>query len=63
MQILNINEKDKESIRKGNTLLLKNKLKLEEDKWRKSVLLGREDHRFSQGIYCTLLDILELLES
>ena len=63
MLILNINEKDKESIRKGNTLLLKNKLKLEEDKWRKNVLLGREDHRFSQGIYCTLLDILELLES
>ena len=63
MLILNVNEKDKESIRKSGTFQLKLKLKLEADKWRKSVLLGREDHRFSQGIYCTLLDILELLES
>ena len=61
MLILNINDKDKESIRNGNRLLLKTKLEAEVNKWHKSVLLGKEDQRFNQGVCCILMDILELL--
>jgi len=61
MLILNINERDQESIRGGNRLLLKNKVEAEVAKWHKAVLLGKEDQRFNQGICCALMDILELL--
>jgi hypothetical protein len=59
--IFNINEKDLELIKNGNRSLLKKKLEAERDKYHKSVLLGKEDHRFYQGVCCTLMDILEML--
>lgn len=63
MLILNINDRDIQSIKSGNNSLLKTKLKEEANKWRNRVLLGKEDHRFNQGVYCTLLDFLNLMES
>lgn len=59
--ILNITEKDLESIKNGNHTLLKKKLEAEKEKYHKNVLLGKDDHRFHQGVCCTLMDILELL--
>lgn len=62
MRILNLSEEDKNKIKGGNSSLLKKKLNEESTKWRERVLLGKEDHRFNQGVYCTLLDILELYQ-
>ncbi len=61
MLILSISEKDRELIKKGNLSVLKKRLESEKEKWHKSVLLGKDDQRFHQGICCTLMDILELL--
>ena len=49
------------SIKEGNKILLKRKLEQELVKWDNLLHLSKEDHRFNQGICCTLLDMLELL--
>lgn len=56
-----IKDTDKKQIEAGNKTLLKLKLQAEYDKWHKSLLMSKEDQRFHQGICCTLLDILTLL--
>lgn len=50
-----------ESIKEGNKALLKKKLDKELEKWDNLLHLGKEDHRFNQGVCCTLLDMLELM--
>lgn len=50
-----------ESIKGGNKALLKKKLDKELEKWDNLLHLGKEDIRFTQGVCCTLLDILELI--
>lgn len=62
MRILNLTEADQRVIRGGNSSLLIKKINEESIKWRERVLLGKEDHRFNQGVYCTLLDILEIYQ-
>lgn len=49
------------SIKEGNKALLKTKLEKELEKWDNLLHLGKEDHRFNQGVCCTLLDMLELM--
>ena len=61
MLILNISEREREVIKKGNLSLLKKKLESEKEKWMKNVLLSKDDQRFYQGVCCTLIDVLELL--
>jgi hypothetical protein len=56
-----ISSSDKESIQGGNRTLLKKKLEVEVNKWNELLHLGKEDHRFNQGICCTLKDIIEVL--
>ena len=50
-----------ESIKGGNKALLKKKLDKELERWDKLLHLSKEDHRFNQGVCCTLLDMLELM--
>lgn len=57
----NLSPREIESIKEGNKILLKTKLEQELKKWDNLLHLGKEDHRFNQGICCTLLDMLELL--
>lgn len=49
------------SIKEGNKALLKIKLEKELEKWDNLLHLGKEDIRFTQGVCCTLLDMLELM--
>ena len=58
----NFTPKEIDSIREGHTALLKKRLEKELEKWDNLLHLGKEDHRFNQGVCCTLLDILELIK-
>jgi hypothetical protein len=49
------------SIKEGNKVLLKKKLEAELKKWNELLHLSKEDIRFTQGICCTLIDVIELL--
>ena len=49
------------NIKGGNSALLKRKLEKELEKWNDLLHLGKEDHRFNQGVTCTLKDLIELL--
>lgn len=48
-------------IKEGNRILLKKKLEKELERWNDLLHLGKEDHRFNQGITCILKDLVELL--
>lgn len=59
----NISTKDLESIKENNNKqLLLSKLNESLELWRDRVYLGKEDHRFNQGVFCTLNDIINLIK-
>jgi hypothetical protein len=57
----NIKPQEIEDIQGGRINLLHDKLVEAEEKWGKQLMLGKEDHRHTQGVYCLLTDLLTLL--
>lgn len=61
MRILNINDIEKDKISNGNLTLLKEKLGEAEALWFERLLKEQKDHRFTQGVYSLLSDVIEVL--
>jgi len=59
--IKNLTPSEINSIKEGNKTLLKKKLEQQLKMWDDLLHLSKEDHRFNQGVCCTLLDMIELL--
>ena len=61
MNIISINKEEVNKIKNGNLILFKKKIDEEVIKWGNKLLMTKEDHRYYQGIYITLLDIQQTL--